>query len=83
MYKVRLSSEARRQLKNLKVIHKNAISFIIDDLKDNPYLGKPLGRELSERYSYRFGVYRVIYKINKKDGVVKILTAGHRSVIYN
>mgnify|MGYP001567447826 CR=1 FL=1 len=83
MYKIRLSPEAKSQLKKLKIIHKDAIASVIEDLKEDPYLGKPLGRELSRRYSYRVGVYRVIYKIIKEDSVVEVLSAGHRSVVYN
>lgn len=83
MYKIRLSSEAKGQFKELKIRHKDALSFVIEDLRENPYIGKILGRNLSGRYSYRIGIYRIIYKIRGKDGVVEVLTIGHRSIIYN
>ena len=83
MYRIRLSSEAKSQLKKLKINHKEAIGAVFEDLKEDPYLGKPLGRELSRRYSYRIGVYRIVYKINTKDSIVEIITTGHRSSIYN
>ena len=83
MYRVSISPKAKSQLKSIKKIHKNAIASVIEDLKENPYFGKPLGRELTGKYSYRVGVYRIIYKINDQDKTVQILTAGHRSTIYN
>ena len=83
MYKIRLSSEAKRQFKELKIGHKDAVSFVINDLRENPYIGKGLGRNLSGRYSYRIGLYRIVYKIIEKDGLVDILTIGHRSIVYN
>ena len=83
MFRISISPKAKSQLKNLKQSHKNALTSVIDDLKENPNIGKPLGRELMGKYSYRVGVYRIIYKVNKQDKIVQILTAGHRSAIYN
>ena len=83
MFRISISPKARNQLKSIKKRHQNALKLVIDDLKENPYLGKPLGRELTGKYSYRVGIYRIIYKINKKDKTVQILTAGHRSSVYN
>ncbi|MCJ7740779.1 type II toxin-antitoxin system RelE/ParE family toxin [Candidatus Microgenomates bacterium] len=83
MYRIIISPEAKNQLKQIKQIHQNALASIVETLKQDPYLGKPLGRELLGKYSYRIGVFRIIYKINKKDNVINIITAGHRSNVYN
>ena len=83
MYKVELTAEARKEVKNLLKLHKKAVSLVIDELKENPVLGKPLGRELTGLFSLRVGNYRIIYKINKKDKKILVLRAGHRSKIYN
>lgn len=83
MYRISISPKTRNQLKNIKQSHKEAVALVIEDLKDNPFLGKPLGRELIGKYSYRVGIYRIIYKINKKDKIIYIVTAGHRSTVYN
>ena len=83
MFRVRLSPKAKKQLKDLPKQDKLSIGEIIEDIKDNPLLGKSLGRELTNKYSYRIGVYRVIYTINEKDGIVEILKAEHRGKIYN
>lgn len=82
MYKIIVSPEAKRGLKTIAKIYKKGIAEAIDSLKDDPYLGKPLMRDLTRRYSYKVGVYRVIYKINEKDKVVYVIVAGHRATIY-
>ena len=83
MFRISISPKAKSQLKNIRKRHQNALKLVIDDLKENPYLGKPLGRELTGKYSYRVGIYRIIYKINKQDKTVQILIAGHRASVYN
>lgn len=83
MYKVQIDPSLMGRLKNLKINYKIAIGAIFEELKENPYLGKPLDRELTERFTYRVGVYRIIYKIYEKDKVVVILNIDHRSKVYN
>lgn len=83
MYRISISPRAKKHLKEIiKEIHKEAIASAIEELKENPYAGKKLTRELTGKYSLRVGVYRIIYQIIEKDKHVEILTAGHRSNIY-
>ncbi|MFC1877554.1 type II toxin-antitoxin system RelE/ParE family toxin [Thermodesulfobacteriota bacterium] len=51
-------------------------------LKDNPYEGKPLERELSGYFSLRAKRYRIIYKINTEEQHIEIHYVGHRKDIY-
>ncbi len=83
MYTVKLTSKAERELKTLSKEDKLSIGEILEELKDDPLIGKSLVRELSNKFSYRVGVYRVIYLINQKDNIVEVLSAGHRSNVYN
>lgn len=83
MFRIKLTAKAKKELKNLSKQDKLKIGEIIEELKEDPFIGKPLLRELSRKYSYRVGVYRVIYKINQEDKIVDILSAGHRSIAYN
>ena len=82
MYRIIVFPLARRQSRKIKSVYQEAINDAFKELKENPYVGKPLGQELVNRYSYKFGNYRIIYKINKTDKTIQVLTAGHRSVIY-
>ncbi|PIQ73302.1 type II toxin-antitoxin system mRNA interferase toxin, RelE/StbE family [Candidatus Roizmanbacteria bacterium CG11_big_fil_rev_8_21_14_0_20_36_8] len=82
VYKIKITAKAKQELKNLSIRHKNVLNAIYEELKDNPYLGKPLTRELTGRFSYRVGVYRIIYNINERDKTIFVITAGHRGVVY-
>ena len=84
MYKIDVTPSAKSDLRKIKkVILQRAISEAIGDLKYNPFVGKPLKRELTGRNSYKVGNYRIIYKVMKRDKIVKILKVQHRSVVYN
>ena len=82
MYQIKLTAQAKKELKKIKLLHQKAIDAVFEDLKENPRLGKPLTRELTGKYSYKIGVYRLISSINAKDKIIFILTAGHRATIY-
>jgi mRNA interferase RelE/StbE len=82
MYKVKLTAKAKKELKKISRQHQFALGQIFDELKEYPKLGKPLGRELTGQFSYRISVYRIVYKIQEKDKIVYILTAGHRAIAY-
>lgn len=82
MFEVRISSRAEKQIKQIKKIYQTAILSALEELREDPLLGKPLTRELTGSFSIKIGVYRIIYKINKKDKIITILTAGHRATVY-
>lgn len=83
MYKLLISACARNDLKKLKQTYQGAIVSALEEIREDPFVGKPLTRELSGRFSFRVGAYRIIYRIRAKDKVVHIITAGHRSTIYH
>ena len=83
MYKLLISSRARKDIKKLSKKYLSPVVEALQEIKENPLLGKPLTRELSGKFSYRVGVYRIIYKVNSKDKFVFVLTVGHRSTVYN
>ncbi len=82
MFEVRISSRAEKQIKQIKKIYKIAILSALEELREDPYVGKPLSKDLTGRFSYKISVYRIIYKVRERDKVVNILSAGHRSTVY-
>lgn len=82
MYKVVISSGAKNELKKISKFHQEAIISALGEIKEDPFSGKPLTRELTGRFSFKVGFFRIIYKVNKKDKIVQVITAGHRSKIY-
>jgi len=83
MYRLIISPRAKKHLKDIKKENQEAVKLAIEDIKEDPSIGKPLFRELLGKFSYRVGVYRIVYKINEQDKVVNILSARHRGVVYN
>ena len=83
MFRIKLTPKAKRGLETISKAHREVVSAAIDELKDYPAVGKPLGRELTGKFSIRVGFYRVVYKIDFKDKVVLVVNAGHRSKVYN
>lgn len=83
MFRIKLTAKAKKELKNLSQEDKISIGEIIEELKEDSLMGKPLSRGLIRKFSYKVGVYRIIYLIDKEDEIVTILSAGHRETIYN
>jgi len=82
MYSLRISTRAKKDIKRIPHPHQQAIILSLSEIKEYPFTGKPLTRELTGRFSFRIGVYRIIYRVNKKDKRIDILTAGHRASVY-
>lgn len=82
MFEVRISKKAQKQIKLIKKTQRINTLQILEELAEDPFLGKPLSRELTGRFSYKTGVYRIIYKVNHRDKIVEILSAGHRATVY-
>lgn len=83
MYKLILSVSATREIKTLKKRYQDAIIEALEDIRQEPTLGKSLTRGLTGKFAYRVGLYRIIYKINTRDKTVIVISAGHRATIYN
>lgn len=83
MYKLLITAKAKKELKQItKTYQQRALQNALYEIRDNPFIGKPLVRELTGRFTHRVGTYRIIYRIRKKDKVILIITAGHRSSVY-
>lgn len=82
MFELRISSRAQKQIKKIKRKHQPAIVDALAEIKGDQNVGKPLSRELTGRFSLKIGMYRIIYKVNNRDKIVTVLTAGHRATVY-
>jgi len=83
MFRILISKRASNKLKKLSQNHQDAIILAFEEIADDPYLGKPLSRELLGKFSYRVGVYRIVYKVDQKDKKILVLRVGHRARVYN
>jgi mRNA-degrading endonuclease RelE of RelBE toxin-antitoxin system len=83
MYDIVLSQTARGQIKKLPLRYKKSAIEALEDLRHTPLAGKALVRELAGRFSFQFGPYRIIYKINKQAKRVEVLAVRHRQYAYS
>ena len=50
--------------------------------KADPGAGEPLQRELAGLWKYRVRRFRVIYALDRRRRVLRIIAVGHRRAIY-
>ena len=81
-YKLLYSETSRKQIKKLHPRLKHVIKSKIEQIREDPYKGKFLERELSGCLSFRTNRYRIIYKISEDKRTIQIYYVGHRKDIY-
>jgi mRNA interferase RelE/StbE len=82
-WQIRVMSTAQRQLRQLPERYATAVIELLPAIAANPRrLGKPLKFEFEGRWAARRGPYRVIYEIDEKAGIVRVLAVAHRSDVY-
>ncbi len=67
MYQIILSRTAEKDLGKIDKKYKPHIFAALFDLRKEPFLGKRLKGKFQDCYSLRVGIYRIIYKIYKKE----------------
>lgn len=84
MYEVVYLDQFEKDFKKIdKPVRKKIISKIENELAKDPYaLGEPLKGQFKGMWRFRFGNYRVIYRIAEKEILILIARVGHRKNIY-
>ncbi|MBC8346261.1 MAG: type II toxin-antitoxin system RelE/ParE family toxin [Candidatus Marinimicrobia bacterium] len=83
MYRIILTRRAKKQIKSLPENVKIKVKGIFIGMKENPFIGDVKKLKVKHnRYRLRFGSYRIIFDLNKKDVTVFILTVRHRKDAY-
>jgi mRNA interferase RelE/StbE len=81
-YRLLYSDTSRQQIRRLHPQIKPHVKNNLEQISENPYLGKRLERDLSGYLSFRSQRYRIIYKIREEEKVVEVYYVGHRKDIY-
>jgi mRNA interferase RelE/StbE len=73
---------------DLRKLDKSVIRKILSRIetylaKDPKELGKPLTGEFQGYWRYRWGDYRVIYKISEREILILVLRISHRKDVYD
>jgi mRNA interferase RelE/StbE len=61
---------------------KRALRARIRTLAENPAAGEPLRGELRGRFKCRVRTYRIVYEIDRRARLIRILAVGHRRSVY-
>ena len=78
IYRVLYTEQAARRIARLDRAVKERIRRAIERLSEHPELGKRLTGILSDRWSYRAGDWRILYRVRKSELLILVLTVGHR-----
>lgn len=82
-HRILYTEEAARRIGKLDKAVKARVGKAILRIADHPELGKRLTGLLSDRWSYRVGDWRILYKVKRAEVLILILTVGHRRDIYD
>lgn len=81
-WKIEYNNEAIKNLEKIALSEKTKILKGIENLKDNPDLGKQLVGPLKGLRSLRIGNFRIIYKKENQIITIVIIAIGHRKDVY-
>lgn len=81
---IQYTESARSEIENLDNSIKKIIKKVIEEklMVDPLKFGLPLRRNLSGFFKLRVRDYRIIYKIEKKEVIVLVISVGHRREVY-
>jgi len=82
-YQIIYSETSRKIIRRLHPSIKPLIKQRIEGLREDPFLGKALERELTGYYSRRSKKYRVIYRLDHPGKTIQIHYLGYRKDIYD
>ncbi|MDP3791938.1 MAG: type II toxin-antitoxin system RelE/ParE family toxin [Candidatus Omnitrophota bacterium] len=86
MYKIVLTKNAQKEYSYLYGTNKNIflrVRAALSSIAQDPHQGKSLRLTLKGKWSYRVGMYRIIYSIEHSILTVLVIDIGHRREVYN
>ena len=79
-YEVLVPEKIERKIKKLDKFNQDRVISKLNDLEENPELGKPLHHTIL--WSLRVGKYRIIYEINQTRMEIYVESFRHRKEGY-
>ena len=83
-WSLQVAASAERTLTRLpEGVAAAIVEFLVGPMLDGPErVGKPLQRELTGYHSARRGAYRIVYRIQPQERVVRVVRIEHRADVY-
>lgn len=82
MYQIFLAKSAEKRVKRIDIRYRQAVDGAVKLISQNPLAGKPLTGEFKGQFSFRVGIYRIIYTFNSATKMLYIVNVNHRKDIY-
>ncbi|MDR1234182.1 MAG: type II toxin-antitoxin system RelE/ParE family toxin [Holosporales bacterium] len=86
MYEIQYSKNAAKRLDNkiIKEYIRLIQAAILEKLSVDPFLyGSALKGDWKGHYKLRVGTYRIVYRIDVPNKIVRIVAIDHRRMVYN
>ena len=81
-YKLRIPPIVEKTIVHLPPNLKKKIRSALEEIRENPYIGKTLRDELKGLWSYRVSRYRIVYWIHAQRIEIQIIDIGARNIMY-
>ena len=81
-YSLKVKQSAFKEIQQLGKADRKRLVEAIDNLTDNPHVGKLLKGEFSGLRRIRACSFRVIYEINEGEILILVLRVAHRKKVY-
>ena len=81
-YSIKIKKSALKELQSLNKQERTRIISAIDQLTENPHIGKALKGELTGLRRIRSGNYRIVYEINEGEVLILVLRIAHPKQVY-
>ncbi|MEW6594507.1 MAG: type II toxin-antitoxin system RelE/ParE family toxin [Thermodesulfobacteriota bacterium] len=81
-YQVFLAQAAAQLIPGLPPDVKRLIRTALEEIRQNPDIGKNLQEELAGFLSYRARRYRIVYRVDRQAKSVVVYYAAHRREVY-
>ena len=82
LYSLKIKQSALKELQKINKQERTRVIAAIEQLAENPHIGKLLKGEFSGLRRIRSGNYRVIYEINEGEVLILVLRIAHRKQVY-
>ena len=83
LYSLKIKQSALKELQKINKQERTRVIAAIEQLAENPHIGKLLKGEFSGLRRIRSGNYRVIYEINEGEVLILVLRIAHRKPLKN
>ena len=81
-YLLIIPPEVEESIAHFHPLLKRKVRYALQEIQEDPLLGKPLKGPLEGLRSYRVTRYRIVYRVVRRKVLVEVIDIGPREMIY-